>query len=75
METECHFLFECHNYIEGRDYMHNFIKEKIDLNLYDSSCSFQLQKLKYLFKFGELSSLNSIGKYIFESFKSRAKQS
>ena len=28
-----------------------------------------------LFKFGELSSLNSIGKYIFESFKSRDKQS
>ena len=55
--------------------MHNFIKEKIDLNFYDSSCSSQLQKLKYLFKFGELSSLNSTGKYIFESFKSRDKQS
>ena len=66
---------ECHNYIEGRNYMHNFIKEKIDLNFYDSLCSSQLQKLKYLFKFGELSSLNSIGKYIFESFKSRDKQS
>ena len=55
--------------------MHNFIKEKIHLNVYDSSCSSQLQKLKYLFKCGELSLLNSIGKYIFESFKSRDKQS
>ena len=54
--------------------MHNFIKE-IDLNFYDWSCLSQLQKLKYLFKFGELSSLNSIGKYIFESSKSRDKQS
>ena len=49
-----------HNYIEGRNYMHNFVKEKIDLKFSDSSCSSQLQKLKYLlkFKFGELSSLN-----------------
>ena len=54
--------------------MHNFINEKIDLNYFDTSCSSQLQKLKYLFKFGELSSLNSIGKYIFESFKIRDKQ-
>ena len=51
--------------------MNSFIKEKIDLNFYYSSRPSQLQKLKYLFKFGELSSLNSIGKYIFESFKSR----
>ena len=36
IETESHFLFECHNYTEGRNYMHNFIKEKIDLNFYDS---------------------------------------
>ena len=54
--------------------MHNFMKEKIDLNFSDSSCSSQQQKLKYLFKFGELSSLHSIGKYIFESFKSKDKQ-
>ena len=66
-KTESHFLFECHNYIEGRNYMHNFIQ--------DTSYSSQLQKLEYLFKIGELSSLNSIGKYIFESFKSRDKQS
>ena len=26
--------------------MHNFIKENIDLNIYDSSCSSQLQKPK-----------------------------
>ena len=31
--------------------MNNFIKKKIDLNFYDTSCSSQLQKLKYLFKF------------------------
>ena len=62
IETESHFLFECHNYIEGRSHMNSSIKEKIDLNVYDSSCPPQLQKLKYLFKFGELSSLNSIGK-------------
>ena len=55
--------------------MHNFIKEKMDLNFYNSAGSSQLQKLKYLFKYGELSSLNSLGKYIFESFKSRDKQS
>ena len=44
--------------------MNSFIKEKIDLNFYDSSCPPQLQKLKYLFKLRELSSLNSIGKYL-----------
>ena len=55
--------------------MHNFIEEKMDLNFYNSAGSSQLQKLKYLFKYGELSSLNSLGKYIFESFKSRDKQS
>ena len=75
IETENHLLFECDNYIEGRNHMHNFIKEKMDLNFYNSAGSFQLQKLKYLFKYGELSSLNSLGKYIFESFKSRDKQS
>ena len=75
IETENHFLFECDNYIEGRSHMHNFIKEKMDLNFYNSACSSQLQKLKYLFKYGELSPLNSLGKYIFESFKSRDKQS
>ena len=74
IETENH-LFECDNYIEGRNHMHNFIKEKMDLNFYNSAGSSQLQKLKYLFKYGELSSLNSLGKYIFESFKSRDKQS
>ena len=74
IETETHFLLECHNYIEGRNYMHNFIKEKMDLT-YDLSCSSQVQKLKYIFTFGELSSLNSIGKYIFENFKSIDKQS
>ena len=75
IETESHFLFECHNYIEERNHIYNFIKEKNDLNFYDSSCSYPLQKLKYLFKFGERSSLNSIGKYIFESFKGREKKS
>ena len=75
IETESHFLFECHNYIEGRNYMRNFITEKIDLNFYDSSCSSQLQKLKYQFTFGELNSLISIGKFTFESFKSIDKKS
>ena len=45
--------------------MHNFIKEKMDLNFYNSAGSSQLQKLKYQFKYGELSPLNSLGKYIF----------
>ena len=47
----------------------------MDLNFYNSAGSSQLQKLKYLIKYGELSSLNSLGKYIFESFKRRDKQS
>ena len=77
IETESHFLFECQNYIDERTSMHIFIKEKIDIDFYDSSCSIlsQIQKLKALFKFGELSSLNSLGKYIFESFKIRDKPS
>jgi hypothetical protein len=77
IETESHFLFECQNYAEERTSMHIFIKEKIDIDFYDSPCSILslIQKLKSLFKFGELSSLNSLGKYIFESFKIRDKPS
>ena len=74
IETENHFLFECQKYVEGRTLMQNFIKEKINLDLYKSSCQTLtevLQKLKSLFKFGELSSLNALGKYISENLKIR----
>ena len=53
--------------------MRNFMKKGIDSGFYDSSCFIlpQIQKLTSLFKFGEQRSLNSIGKYIFESFEIR----
>ena len=77
IETESHFLFECHNYSEGRKAMIDFIKDKTDFNFQDSLTAkiTQLQNLKSLFKLGELSSLNSLGKFIFESFKNRDKSS
>ena len=53
--------------------MRNFMKKGIDSGFYDSSCFIlpQIQKLTSLFKFGEQRSLNSIEKYIFESFEIR----
>ena len=73
IESESHFIFECQSYSLGRTIMFDFIKEKIDLNFHKSPCLIlsPMQILKSLFKFGELSSLNSFGKYIFESLKIR----
>ena len=75
IESESHFIFECQGYSLGRTIMYDFIKEKIDLNFHQSPCPIlsPMQKLKSLFIFGELSSLNSFGKYIFESLKIRSK--
>ena len=74
IETESHFLFECHHYSEGRKLMLDFLRNRTGIHLYtEPQCDTLslLKNLKQLFTEGDFSSLNSLGKFIFESFKKR----
>ena len=74
IETESYFLFECHSYSEGRKLMFGFIRNRSDIHFYIApyyDTLSLLKTLKQLFAHGEFSSINSLGKFIFESFKKR----
>ena len=69
VEDEYHFLFDCTMHANERNISFEKIKTKTNINLFDASK--QVENLKLLFKCGSLCSLNTLGKFIKDSFSHR----
>ena len=69
IEDEYHFLFECSRHTTERKIAFETIKNITSINLSDDSK--QTEKLRLLFKSDSISSLNTLGKFIKNSFSNR----
>ena len=69
VENESHFLFECPKYTLKRITLYQFINEKLNIDMQIEQD--QLKNLQLLFTMGELSTMNALGKYIYECFEER----
>ena len=69
IEDEKHFLFECPTYSENRKLAFTQIKNKTEIDLMDENN--RIDNLKQLFKSNEISSLNTLGKFVKLSFEQR----
>ena len=69
VEDEYHFLFDCSKHTIERNISFEKIKTKTNINLFDNSK--QVENLKLLFQSDSISSLNTLGKFIKNSFSNR----
>ena len=69
VENETHFLFECPKYNQKRTTMSKFLKERLGIDMQKKQEQFK--NLQLLFFTGELSTINALGKYIYECFQER----
>ena len=69
IEDEIHFLFQCTKYTAERQKTFETIKTKTNIDL--SNNETKIENLKLLFASGSLSSLNTLGKFIKDSFSKR----
>ena len=69
IEDEIHFLFQCTKYTAERQKTFETIKTKTNIDL--SNNETKIENLKLLFASGSLSSFNTLGKFIKDSFSKR----
>ena len=69
VEDEYHFLFDCYKHTVERNIAFEKIKNKTDINLFDTTQ--QTENLKMLFKSDSLCAQNILGKFIRISFSNR----
>ena len=69
IEDENHFLFKCQKYSDERLLTFQFIKSQCNVDLFDEEK--QIENLKLLFISDHLSPLNTLGKFVKNSFKIR----
>ena len=69
VEDEIHFLFKCQKYTDERLLTFQFIKSQCNVDLFYEKQ--QIENLKLLFISDHLSSLNTLGKFVKNSFKIR----
>ena len=69
IEDENHFLFKCQKYSDERLLTFQFIKSQCNVDLFYEEQ--QIENLKLLFISDHLSSLNTLGKFVKNSFKIR----